>query len=130
MSPIRPNALKRLRRTPPAKQRGDEPLYSAHEKHKLIMAHANARGERPDWGLGYYIGIAASCLVVVTGWWLTLGTNLRTHVPTQDPSVQRLQKDIKDLREKLSTIHEKSELQAEALKKTAAHIQAMTTSTQ
>ncbi len=72
--------------------RQGEPLVVPHEKHALIQAHASARENvRRGWGWGSYIGIIASCLVVVSGWWLTLDTNIHTNIdPVRDPLVQML----------------------------------------
>lgn len=56
-------------------------MTSEEEKRQLILAHASIRDTRPGLGFGGYIGIAASCLVIMTGWWLTLDRNLRTDLP-------------------------------------------------
>lgn len=55
-------------------------MLSSEEKRELILAHAEARTPQSSWGFGYVVGIAASCLVVVSGWWWTLGTNLRSDI--------------------------------------------------
>ncbi len=69
---------------PPKRHRSKEDpvprMLSSEEKRELILAHAEARTPTSSWGFGYVVGIAASCLVVVSGWWWTLGTNLRTDI--------------------------------------------------
>lgn len=67
-------------------------VLSSDEKRELIHAHTEARQGRPSgYGLGYYIAVGASCLVVVSGWWLTLDTNLRWGA---DRAPDRLSEDI------------------------------------
>lgn len=84
----------------------DEPLIIPHEKQALIRAHADARVKaRTGWGIGYYIGVAASCLVVVSGWWLTLDKNIRTNMnPGRDPLVQVLDESTDDLRDNMEQV--------------------------
>ncbi len=86
-----------------ASMNADEPrMISSDEKRELILAHAEARSRRPtqNWGMGYYIGIAASCLVVATGWWLTIGTSLRVRLPTEpDQAAQILKEQTDKLKE-------------------------------
>lgn len=72
-------------------------VLSPDEKRELILAHHAARTKRgkphPAWGWGYYVGIAASCLVILTGWWLTLGSSLRYQA---QPSTESLTGIIKN----------------------------------
>lgn len=108
------------RRSPPAKRHAskaatsattssarfsedDAPLIVPHHKHALIKAHADVRHKvRTGWGWGYYIGVAASCLVVVSGWWLTLDKNIRTNMnPGRDPLVQVLDSSAQDFQAQL-----------------------------
>lgn len=81
-------------------------MLSADEKRGLILAHHAARKEHAHprgWGMGYYIGIAASCLVIITGWWMTLGTNLRTGLkPESDEATQILQENMTDFQQNIS----------------------------
>lgn len=66
----------------------DSSIVTDDEKRQLILAHAAAREGRPEnWGLGYYVAVAASCLVVVTGWMLTLGSGIRSQIPSQPDSI-------------------------------------------
>ncbi len=76
------------------------PLVAPQEKHALIRAHAEAREQaRTRWGIGYYIGVAASCLVVVSGWWFTLDRNVRSNIsPARDPLVQIIDEGMGDFR--------------------------------
>lgn len=63
-------------------------ILSDEEKRGLILAHAKHHRSRPQkWGLGYAVGLVASCLVVAFGWFLTLDTNLHNGWSTSpDPS--------------------------------------------
>lgn len=74
----------------------EEPrMISSDEKRELILAHAQARtSPGHGWGLGYYVAIAASCLVVVTGWWMTAGINLRTGVAPRDQLLEGLSQNL------------------------------------
>ncbi len=78
----------------------EEPrVLSSEEKRELILAHAEARTPTSSWGFGYVVGIAASCLVVVSGWWWTLGTNLRTDISSSpNPKTQELQATLEKWR--------------------------------
>ncbi len=81
-------------------------LISDAEKRELILAHAEHHRTRPQkWGVGYAVGLVASCLVVAVGWFMTLETNLRNGWPTSsDPSwtivKDRLDDMKKDARER------------------------------
>lgn len=83
----------------------DPRILSEEEKHELILAHAQARKNEPrEFGLGYYIAVAASCLVVMTGWWLTLGTTISSGVPQQsDPAVEALKEATEQLQASFET---------------------------
>lgn len=102
-----PEASKRRPRGPartahqPLFSQDETPLVVPHQKHALIRAHADARVKaRTGWGIGYYIGVAASCLVVVSGWWLTLDQNIRSNIdPGRDPLVQVLDEGAEGLRQ-------------------------------
>src|SRR5574337_1583466 len=99
------------RRAPPAQRRPkatrqasvttedlrDEPrMMSEDEKRELILAHAAARAnEKGPWGPGYFVAVVASCLVVATGWWMTLNANVRTVPWPQDPLVQGVSQSAK-----------------------------------
>ncbi len=64
------------------------PIVTDDEKRQLILAHAAVREQRREnWGLGYYGAIAASCLVIITGWMLTLGSGLRSQIPNESDSI-------------------------------------------
>ena len=61
-----------------------EPL----SKRDLILAHHAARQNRVQAGpWAYYVGIAASCLIVFTGWWLTLDTNIHARIDPNAPGI-------------------------------------------
>lgn len=53
-----------------------QPAFHHEEKRRLILAHAQARRERPR-GLGFfhYVAIVASCFVIMIGWWMTMERN-------------------------------------------------------
>ena len=56
-------------------------LLSHDQKRELILAHAAARqARRLPKGWFYVMGIVASCLVVMAGWWLTVGSWIRGQV--------------------------------------------------
>lgn len=127
------------------------PLIVPHEKHALIRAHADARAKvRTGWGIGYYIGVAASCLVVVSGWWLTLDKNIRTNLdPGRDSlidvvseSTQELQQNtqnaadgahgIRAMQSNLDLLrqeYERARIQAEASRTTSSHPSSSSSST-
>lgn len=94
------------RRTPPkrthvqhAAEESSPVILSHEEKHELIRAHADARRARPEkMGLGYYIAVAASCLVVVSGWIYTLDRGLWTPPSKPDPTVQQLEDNVERLK--------------------------------
>lgn len=84
-------------RTPPKRthanlsQESESRILSHEEKHELIRAHADSRHKRPrGYGLGYYIAVAASCLVVATGWIMTLDRGLWHPAKAPDPAIQEL----------------------------------------
>lgn len=56
-------------------------LLSAEQKRELILAHAKVRQARNLPHSWFYImGVATSCLVVLGGWWLTVGSWVRTQM--------------------------------------------------
>jgi hypothetical protein len=119
------------------------PIVTGDEKRQLILAHAAAREGRPErWGLGYYVAVAASCLMIVTGWSLTFSSALRSQIPSESDSIlttlrvnwekyddalrasrRSLQEGIKTLSATEQTVRE------EALKTAAARINVQATST-
>ena len=96
----------------------DSRIISHEEKHELIRAHAETRHKRPNgYGLGYYIAVAASCLVVATGWIMTLDRGLWQPVREPDPllteftqNAQKLKDEIDQTSAKLD--HARKQLQA------------------
>jgi hypothetical protein len=84
-------------------QESDAVRMMSSNKRELILAHHAARQKNPHprgWGVGYYVGIAASCLVIITGWWMTVGTNLRHGLSTEpDEAAQIIQTNIEKFRE-------------------------------
>ncbi len=95
-----------------------EPRTHADEKRALIHAHTHARAAaRAGWGLSYYIGIGASCLVVVSGWWMTAGTRANVDL-RNDNLVETVQTQTQTLAQDLH----KPDPEAEAVK---ARIQAI-----
>ncbi len=74
-------------------------LISHEEKHELIRAHAATRRQRPQgYGLGYYIGVAASCLVVATGWLLTMNHGIWQTAKQDDPISAELTQSAEQIR--------------------------------
>jgi hypothetical protein len=95
------------RRTPPKRTAHSqapelEPaprVLSGEEKYELIRAHAEARKAHPNkLGLGYYIAIAASCLVVASGWLYTLDRGLWIPPREPDPALQELEDTTAELK--------------------------------
>lgn len=77
-------------------------ILSHEEKHELIRAHADTRHKSPrGYGLGYYIAVAASCLVVATGWLMTLDRGLWHPVREEDPAIQEIAETAKKLKEEV-----------------------------
>lgn len=56
-------------------------ILSHAQKRELILAHAKARQVRNTPNSWFYLmGVAASCLVVIGGWWLTVGSWVRSQM--------------------------------------------------
>ncbi|HEU0051128.1 MAG TPA: hypothetical protein VFQ60_03685 [Patescibacteria group bacterium] len=69
-------------------------VLSSEEKRALILAHheSHKRSKRKVPAGAYYVGIAASCLVVISGWWLTFGSHIGSGVRQKpDEAAQILQ---------------------------------------
>lgn len=67
-------------------------ILTPEEKHELIRAHASARANQ-DRGphLGYVIAIAASTLMVTTGWLLSFGRGIwLTQPSTSDAAIETI----------------------------------------
>lgn len=76
------------RRSRPQTTAESSSIVTNDEKRQLILAHAAARaGRSQPWGLGYYVAVAASCLIIVTGWTLTVKSGLRSQIPSQSDSI-------------------------------------------
>jgi hypothetical protein len=71
-------------------------VLSHEEKHQLILAHAARHAAHGQgWGIGYSIAILASCLVVVSGWWITLDTNMRRSInPSSDQTWESMSSEL------------------------------------
>ena len=87
----------------------DAPRILSHEeKHELIRAHAATRHKRPrGYGLGYYIAVAASCLVVATGWAMTLDRGLWEPAKGPDPAIQELTDSAERIKQEIDKTNEK-----------------------
>ncbi len=62
-----------------------------HHKRQLILAHAQARQARhmPHRWV-YLMGVAASCLIVMVGWWMTVGTWIKGQIMyASQPGIQQ-----------------------------------------
>ena len=62
--------------------------------HDLILKHAAERARLPaenQWALR--IGVLASCVMVFSGWWLTLNTNLNFRASADDHGIVQAVKD-------------------------------------
>jgi hypothetical protein len=98
----------KLHRSPPKRshaashQEASPRILSHEEKHELIRAHAATRHKRPrGYGLGYYIAVAASCLVVATGWVMTMDRGLWKPAPEPDPIVNEITNKTEKLRQEI-----------------------------
>ncbi len=81
---------------------GESRILSHEEKHELIRAHAATRQKQPrGYGLGYYIAVAASCLVVATGWIMTLDRGLWRPVKEPDPIVNEISDSAEKLKQQI-----------------------------
>ncbi len=134
---------------PERKAHGKEArVLSAEEKRGLILAHATKPRSKPS-AFGFYVGIAASCLVVTTGWMLTWG-HQPGDVPSNAPDatfqdVKEQYQQLKDsftqekatstnpslaeILEKVKQEDAKAKAQEDILKTTAKTIQEVTSST-
>jgi len=72
-------------------------------KHDLILAHRAARvAQRASGKWTYYVGVAASVMIVFTGWWLTFDTNVRTGF---HPNAPGLLSDLNDAVKRVDQAH-------------------------
>lgn len=101
--------MKNLRK-PPSRHSSDATRYalrdsrilSHEEKHELIRAHAETRHKRPNgYGLGYYVAVAASCLVVATGWIMTLDHGLWQPSRKPDPALTEFTQNAQKLKDEI-----------------------------
>lgn len=82
-------------------------MLTAEEKRELIHAHHHARKTRQkeqSWGVGYYVAVAASCLMVITGWVFTMEKNIRQNMmepPKTAPLSEQLKGQTEVMRENL-----------------------------
>lgn len=108
-APRRPTAARRSAHVEQEIEATPEPLTSPedaqsffqqgillpHHKRQLILAHAEARKARhmPNRWI-YLMGLAASCLVVMAGWWMTVGTWIQGQLAyANQPGIQE---DVRD----------------------------------
>lgn len=70
------------------------------------MAHASSRVPRHSaYSLGYYVAVAACCLFVISGWWLTLGPSLERSVSKEpDPLAQSVSQEWEAFRQNAATL--------------------------
>jgi hypothetical protein len=77
-----------------AKQAVTPRLLSEHEKRELIMAHAAARAPQDTvQRVTLWAGIAVALVVIVGGWFLTVGWSVREAVRSTGPSQLRTMTD-------------------------------------
>jgi len=78
----------------------NEPLVSADEKRRLILAHAAMRRPQdPLQMMSAWAGIAIALLVVMTGWWWSSGSIIVNSVAKIGPEVQTALKDVPPIME-------------------------------
>jgi len=91
-----------------ATQEDEGRILSQDEKHELIRAHAATRQKRPHgYKLGYYIAVAASCLVVVTSYALTVNYRIAKPMPKPDPVYEEFVQNIEKFKQELDQTSEK-----------------------
>lgn len=74
-------------------------IMSEEEKRELIRAHAENRHGRKKLGLGYYTAICLSCVVVGSGWILTLEENFGLKAPVgDDPAIESIQDSVESFK--------------------------------
>lgn len=80
-------------------------ILSAEEKHELIRAHAEARvGQDRGFHAGYIVAIAASTLMVMTGWLMSFGRGIwLTKPPVPDAAVETIQQTANAVRDDVKT---------------------------
>ncbi|QQR60379.1 hypothetical protein IPH19_03100 [Candidatus Uhrbacteria bacterium] len=106
-------------RSPPKRQsahdagymmRDHERILSHEEKHELIRAHAATRHKRPrGYGLGYYIAVAASCLIVATGWVMTLDRGLWQPAREPDQAMEEFTRNAEKIKQEIDQTNIKLE---------------------
>jgi len=73
-------------------------MLNSDGKRELILAHHEARRQqKPVPAVVYFAGIAASCLVVVTGWWMTIGSNVFRPLLKNDEAVRIMTQGVQKL---------------------------------
>jgi hypothetical protein len=85
----------------------EEPhVLTEEEKRELILAHVAARAEEPrQWGIGYAIGLVASCLVVAVGWLMTFSSNMRASLtPEPEPLLEATREPLQKFQEELPSL--------------------------
>jgi hypothetical protein len=91
-------------------EQGDSRILSHEEKHELIRAHAATRHKRPrGYGLGYYIAVAASCLVVATGWVMTLDRGLWQPAREPDQAMEEFTRNAEKIKQEIDQTNIKLE---------------------
>lgn len=80
-------------------------ILSPEEKHELIRAHAAARdGQDRGFHLGYVIAVAASTLMIMTGWLMSFGRGIwLTKPPVPDAAVETIKQTADSVRSDVET---------------------------
>jgi hypothetical protein len=81
-------------------------LISDAEKHELIRAHADSRAMKSlSPGLGYYVAVGISCVMVGAGWLMTLDANYGLHEETEpDSAVQAVKEGVTKFRQETEVV--------------------------
>jgi hypothetical protein len=87
--PQAPRVPKRTRSKKTAAGFSDTPrIISEQEKHQLIQAHVAARvPQDPLQRVSLWAGVSLSLVMIVAGWWMTVGWAMR-HTAVQDGSAE------------------------------------------
>ncbi|MDO8584203.1 MAG: hypothetical protein Q7R83_03435 [bacterium] len=89
------------------------PMVSADEKRALILAHHASRTSRRRKMpvAAYYIGVTASCLIVVSGWWVTWGAGISSGLRQQpDEAFQIIKDGYQQAKETMPALNAKSDV--------------------
>lgn len=78
-------------------------LLSPEEKRELILAHAAARmPQDPMQRLSLWVGIATAVAVLATGWWLTVGWQIKQSLSRGGSEVRQMTERLNEFTEQVN----------------------------